>query len=317
MKKFTSVNDILSVKDLVSKAIEIKKNPFEHDQIGKNKVLGLVFFNASLRTRLSTQKAAMNLGLNCMVMNIDKEAWAIETMEGVVMNADKVEHIKEAAAVMGQYCDIIGLRSFPSLKDRNLDYSEDILNKFIKYSGVPLISLESATLHPLQSFADMITIKENWNKSTKPKVVLTWAPHVKPLPQAVANSFSEWACQSDFDFVITHPKGYELDEKFTQNATINHDQDEAIANADFIYVKNWSSYHDYGKMIGENHSWMLTEDKLKLTNDAKVMHCLPVRRGVELGDDVIDGPSSIIMQQVNNRVYSAQTILKLILENNV
>jgi len=315
MKKFTSVRDVLDINGLVKEAIALKKSPFSAQGLGKNKTLGLIFLNPSLRTRLSSQKAAFNLGMNTMVMNIDKEGWALETSDGVIMDGTKVEHIKDAAAVMGQYFDVIGIRSFPGLIDRIEDYKEDVLNKFIKYSKIPLISLESATLHPLQSLADLITITENKPGKKRPKVVLTWAPHVKALPQAVANSFSEWMCRADIDFVITHPQGYELCPDFTEGASVSHNQDEALKNADFVYVKNWSGYNAYGKILSNDKGWMLTNKKMSITNNAKVMHCLPVRRGVELSDELIDGKNSLILQQANNRTYAAQVILKKILEN--
>jgi N-succinyl-L-ornithine transcarbamylase len=264
---------------------------------------------------MSTQKAAYNLGMNVISVSMDKEGWSIEFEDGAVMNSNKTEHIKEAAGVIGQYCDIIGIRCFPGLTDRKFDYDETVLNQFIRYCGKPVISLESATLHPLQSFADLITITEHWKKKTKPKVVLTWAPHVKALPQAVANSFSEWMIAADFDFTIAHPEGYEPSEKFTKGATITHDQDEALKNADFVYVKNWSSFNDYGKMPSVKDSWMLTNEKLKITNSAKVMHCLPVRRNVELPDEVLDGENTLILLQAENRIYAAQTVLKRLLEN--
>ena len=316
MKYFTSVNDVTDIEALVQDALSLKQNPFAFSALGKNKTLGLIFLNPSLRTRLSTQKAALNLGMNVIVMNMDKEGWALETKEGVVMNGTTVEHIKEAAAVMGQYCDVIGIRSFPGLQDKMMDYSEDILSKFIKYSGVPLISLESATLHPLQSFADLITIREQAASNKKPKVVLTWAPHVKALPQAVPNSFSEWMCKAGLDFTIAHPKGYELHADFTRGAKITHNQEEALKDADFIYVKNWSSYSDYGKVLSTDPSWMLTHKKLESTREAKVMHCLPVRRNVELSDEVLDGPHSLVIKEAGNRVFAAQSVLKKILESN-
>lgn len=315
MRYFTSVKDVADINALVNEALQLKQNPYSFSTLGKNKTLGLIFMNPSLRTRLSTQKAGLNLGMNVIVMNIDKEGWALETEEGVVMNGTTVEHIKEAAAVMGQYCDILGIRSFPGLQDKALDYSEDILKKFIKYSQIPLISLESATLHPLQSLADLVTITENKTVS-KPKVVLTWAPHVKALPQCVPNSFAEWMCKADVEFVITHPEGYALDEAFTAGASITHNQDEALKGADFIYVKNWSSYKDYGKVLTTDASWMLTNKKLEITNKAKVMHCLPVRRNVELSDEILDGPHSLIIKEAGNREFAAQAVLKKILENN-
>jgi N-succinyl-L-ornithine transcarbamylase len=314
MKFFTSVNDVKNIDQLVQDAIALKKNPYAYPQLGKNKTVGLIFMNPSLRTRLSTQKAAMNFGMNVMVMNIDKEGWALEMEEGAVMNGTTVEHIKDAAAVMGQYCDIIGIRCFPTLKSKEEDYSENVLVKFKTYCNVPIVSLESATLHPLQSLADTITIKEEWKEKRKPKVVLTWAPHIKPLPQAVSNSFSEWMCKADVDFTITHPKDYELATTFTSGAKIIHDQQEALRDADFIYVKNWSAYTDYGKILCTDASWMLTNEKLKMTNNAKVMHCLPVRRNVELSDEILDGSHSLVQKQAFNRLFSAQAVLKNILE---
>ena len=316
MKHFTTVNDVKDLDQLVNEALELKKDPFAFSHLGKNKTLGLIFLNPSLRTRLSTQKAGLNLGMNVMVMNIDKEGWALEMEDGAIMNGTTVEHVKDAAAVMGQYCDVIGIRAFPALKDKKEDYSEKVLIKFMKYCKIPVISLESSTLHPLQSFADLITIKENWSMPSKPKVVLTWAPHIKPLPQAVANSFAEWMTKAPVEFIITHPKGYELCEDYTRGAKIIYNQQEALADADFVYVKNWSSYTDYGKIIAPGSDWMLTNDKLKITNNAKVMHCLPVRRNVELSDEVIDGENSLVLQQANNRLYAAQTVLKKILESN-
>lgn len=317
MKLFTSVHDVANVPGIVKEALELKANPFAHQELGKNKTIGLIFLNPSLRTRLSTQKAALNLGMNAIVMNIDKEGWALETRDGVVMNGTTVEHIREAAGVMGEYCDILGIRSFPSLKDKEEDYTEDIFNKFIKYSGIPVISLESATGHPLQSLADLITIEEH-KKTAKPKVVLTWAPHVKALPQAVPNSFAEWMCKAReegmIDFVITHPEGYELAEQFTSGAEITYDQDEALVGADFIYVKNWSSYHDYGKVLTEGDGWMMTQEKLKITNQGKVMHCLPVRRDIELSSDILDSEDSLVIKEAANRVWAAQAVIKGILE---
>ncbi|WP_291404003.1 acetylornithine carbamoyltransferase [Daejeonella sp.] len=317
MKLFSSVNDISNLKEAVNQALMLKADPFGHQNLGKNKTLGLVFLNPSLRTRLSTQKAALNLGMNVMVMNLDKEGWALETEDGVVMNGTTVEHIREAAAVMGEYCDILGFRSFPKLQNREEDYSEGLFNKFVKFSAVPVISLESATLHPLQSFADLITIEEH-KKNVKPKVVLTWAPHVKSLPQAVPNSFSEWMCRAQademLDFVITHPQGLELAEKFTPGAKIEYDQDAALQGADFVYAKNWSSYNDYGKTVSGADSWMITHNKLAQTNQAKVMHCLPVRRDFELSAEVLDGPHSLVIKEAANRVWSAQMVLKNMLE---
>jgi N-succinyl-L-ornithine transcarbamylase len=316
MKLFTSVHDVANVPAIVKEALELKANPFAHQELGKNKTIGLIFLNPSLRTRLSTQKAALNLGMNAIVMNIDKEGWALETRDGVVMNGTTVEHIREAAGVMGEYCDVLGIRSFPSLKDKEEDYSEDIFNKFIKYSGIPVVSLESATRHPLQSLADLITIEEH-KKTAKPKVVLTWAPHVKALPQAVPNSFAEWMCKAQqegmIEFVITHPEGYELAEQFTPGAAITYNQDEALVGADFIYVKNWSSYHDYGKVLTEGEGWMMTQEKLKITNKGKVMHCLPVRRDLELGSDILDSEDSLVIKEAGNRVWAAQAVIKALL----
>jgi N-succinyl-L-ornithine transcarbamylase len=313
MKLFSSVNDVTDVGALVAEALQLKQNPYAFQHLGKNKTLALVFLNPSLRTRMSTQKAALNLGMNVMVLNMDKEGWALELRDNVIMNGNTVEHIKEAAAVMGQYADIIGVRSFPGLKDRNEDYSEMIFNKFVQYCGVPVVSLESATRHPLQSLADLVTIEELKTRP-KPKVVLTWAPHIKPLPQAVPNSFAEWMCKADVDFTITHPKGYELSPDFTNGAKITNNQDEALADADFIYVKNWSAYEPYGQIFTGNEDWMLTNEKLKGTHDAKVMHCLPVRRNLELSDEILDGPCSIVVHEAANRVWAAQAILKRMLE---
>ena len=314
MKLFTSVHDVTDINALAAEALQLKQNPYAHQHLGKNKTLGLVFLNPSLRTRMSTQKAALNLGMNVMVLNMDKEGWALELQDGVVMNGSTVEHIREAAAVLGQYVDIIGVRSFPGLKNRDEDYNEEIFNKFVKYCGVPVVSLESATRHPLQSLADLVTITELKTKP-RPKVVLTWAPHIKPLPQAVPNSFAEWMCKADVDFTIAHPKGYELSTDFTAGATITHNQDEALADADFIYVKNWSAFEPYGKILPGNEDWMLTNEKLKITNDAKVMHCLPVRRNLELSDEILDGPSSIVVHEAGNRVWAAQAVLKQMLES--
>lgn len=314
MKQFTSIRDVTDLKALVAEGLQLKKDPYAFQQLGKNKTIGLVFLNPSLRTRMSTQKAALNLGMNVMVLNMDKEGWALEMQDGAVMNGTTVEHVKEAAAVLGQYVDIIGIRSFPGLKDRDEDYSEAVFNKFVKYCGVPVVSLESATRHPLQSLADLITIEELKTKA-HPKVVLTWAPHVKALPQAVPNSFAEWMCQADVDFVIAQPEGYELSTEFTNGATITHNQDEALKDADFVYVKNWSAYEPYGKVLPGNEDWMLTLDKLKNTNGAKVMHCLPVRRNVELSDEILDSDSSVVIHEAGNRVWAAQAVLKQLLEN--
>ena len=313
MKLFSSVNDVPDVNALVKEALHLKQNPYAYKDLGENKTMALVFLNPSLRTRMSTQKAALNLGMNVMVLNMDKEGWALELRDNVIMNGNTVEHIREAAAVMGQYADIIGVRSFPGLKDRDEDYSEMIFNKFVQFCGVPVVSLESATRHPLQSLADLITIEELKTRN-RPKVVLTWAPHIKPLPQAVPNSFAEWMCKADVDFTIAHPAGYELCADFTKGATITHNQDEALVDADFIYVKNWSAYEPYGQVMAVSEDWMLTNDRLKVTNDAKVMHCLPVRRDLELSSEILDGPSSIVVHEAANRVWAAQAVLKRMLE---
>jgi len=314
MKLFSSVNDVTDINALVAEALKLKQNPYANQDLGKNKTLGLVFLNPSLRTRMSTQKAALNLGMNVMVLNMDKEGWALELKDGAIMNGTSVEHIREAAAVLGQYVDIIGVRSFPGLKNRTEDYNEEVFNKFVKYCGVPVVSLESATRHPLQSLADLVTIEELKTRP-RPKVVLTWAPHIKPLPQAVPNSFAEWMCKADVDFTIAHPEGYELNTDFTQGATITHKQDEALAGADFIYVKNWSAYEPYGKVLPGNEDWMLTNEKLGVTDNAKVMHCLPVRRNLELSDEILDGPNAIVVHEAGNRVWAAQAVLKQMLES--
>ncbi|MDB5287917.1 MAG: acetylornithine carbamoyltransferase [Mucilaginibacter sp.] len=313
MKIFSSVNDVKDISALVGEALKLKKDPFAFQHLGKNKTLCLVFLNPSLRTRISTQKAALNLGMNVIVLNIDKEGWALELQDGAIMNGTTVEHIREAAGVMGEYSDIIGVRSFPGLKNRDEDYSENIFNKFVEFCKVPVVSLESATRHPLQSLADLVTIEE-LKIVSRPKVVLTWAPHIKPLPQAVPNSFAEWMCKADVDFIIAHPAGYELCADFTNGATITHNQDEAIRDADFIYVKNWSAYEPYGVVTSGNEHWMLTNEKLKQAPNAKVMHCLPVRRNLELSDEVLDGPQSVVIHEAGNRVWAAQAVLKQMLE---
>ncbi|MBD1427667.1 Rossmann-fold NAD(P)-binding domain-containing protein [Sphingobacterium arenae] len=318
MDKFFSVADIDDLDSVVREALSLKANPYNWRELGKNKTLGLVFLNPSLRTRLSTQKAAMSLGMDVMVINMDKEGWALETRDGVIMNGTTVEHIREAAAVMGEYCDILGLRSFPSLKDKVADYTEELFNKFVKFCGVPVVSLESATRHPLQSLTDLITITEH-KKVAKPKVVLAWAPHVKALPQAVPNSFSEWMCKAQeqnlVDFTIAHPLGYDLSEEFTSGAYLTNNLDDALAKADFVYVKNWSSYRDYGQVYPVEGDWLITNEKLGLTNDAKVMHCLPVRRDLELSSEILDGPNSLVIKEAGNRVWAAQVVLKRMLEN--
>lgn len=313
MKQFLSVNDAGDIDQLVQEALTLKQDPNAFVELGKHKTIGLLFLNPSLRTRMSTQRAAYNLSMNVMVLNLDKDSWQLEFEDGAVMNSTKSEHVKEAAAVIAQYCDVVGIRSFPGLVDREADYSETIINNFIKYCKVPVVSLESATRHPLQSLADIITITESSSKP-KPKVVLTWAPHIKALPQAVPNSFAEWVLAAGMDLTIAQPMGYELEESFTKGAQIVYDQDEALKDADYVYVKNWSSYHDYGAMPAVEGDWLLTPEKLQQTDNAKVMHCLPVRRNVVLPDSVLDSDNSIVQQQAGNRVYAAQVVLKKILE---
>ncbi len=321
MTQFLSTKDVANINALVQQALQYKANPLKDQQLGENKRIGLLFLNPSLRTRLSTQVAARNLGMEAVVFNVDKEGWALEFEEGAIMSGNTVEHVKDAAPVLGQYFDILAIRTFPSLKNREDDYSEMFINQFVKYAGVPVVSLESATLHPLQSLTDIISIQESLIAKpitkAKPKVVLTWAPHVKPLPQCVANSFAQWInAWGEADFVITHPADYELSEEFTKGATITHDQDAALKDADFVYVKNWSTFHDYGKVYENDPAWMMTNEKLALTNQAKVMHCLPVRRNVELSDEILDGPNSLVTTQAGNRVWAAQAILASILRNN-
>ena len=321
MKQFISVNDVSNINDLVKQAINYKHHALIDQTIGKGKRIGLLFLNPSLRTRLSTQVAAANLGMESIVFNVDKEGWALEFEEGAIMSGNTVEHVKDAAPILGQYFDVLAIRTFPSLKNREDDYSEMYINQFIKYAGVPVISLESATLHPLQSFTDIITIQEEMNSrvgefaNKKPKIVLTWAPHIKPLPQCVANSFAQWMNKwGEAEFVITHPIDYELSTAFTKGATITNNQDEALHNADFVYVKNWSTYTDYGKVYENDPVWMMTNEKLQLTNNAKIMHCLPVRRNIELSDEILDGPNSLVTKQAGNRVWAAQTVLSNILK---
>lgn len=327
MKQFFSVKDVeVPLQELVAEALEMKANPYGGLELGRNRTMGLVFLNPSLRTRMSTQKAAANLGMQVMVMNMDKDGWALETQDGVVMNGSTVEHIREAAAVMGTYCDVLGLRSFPKLKDREEDYSEDFYNKFVEYARVPVVSLESATRHPLQSLTDLITIRETWaqahkpegNQARRPKVVLAWAPHVKALPQAVPNSFAEWMLvaqqQGLVDFTIAHPEGYELKDEFSTGARRVNNLDQALRGAEFVYVKNWSSYTDYGAMPAISDDWMLRPDRLAVSNGAKVMHCLPVRRDLELSSAILDGPHSLVIQEAGNRVWAAQVVLKRIIE---
>jgi len=310
MKNFVSAADVADIDSLVKSALAYKADPLKDKTLGANKRVGMLFLNPSMRTRLSTQIAAQNLGAEAIVFNVDKEGWALEFEEEAIMSGNTVEHVKDAAPIMGYYFDILCIRTFPSLKNKEDDYSELYINQFIKYSGIPVVSLESATLHPLQSLTDITTIQEVWKEKRKPKIVLSWAPHVKALPQCVANSFSQWVnAWGKADFVITHPEDYELDTKFTKGATITHNQDEALKNADFVYVKNWSTYADYGKIYNNDPEWMLTNEKMKATNGAKVMHCLPVRRNVELSDEILDGASSIVTQEASNRVWAAQAVL--------
>jgi len=314
MKHFLNVHDVDDIQSLVKEALECKLNPRGENTLGKNKTLGLIFMNPSLRTRLSTQKAGINLGMNVMVMNFTGEGWALEMEDGVIMNGDKAEHVKEAAAVVGQYCDIIGLRSFPTLKEKELDYTDHVINQFARYAGVPIVNLESATVHPCQSLTDVMTIEET--KSTKnPKVVLTWAPHPRALPQSVPNSFAEWMVRTNYDFVIANPEGYDLSKQFTGNAKVVHNTEEAYEGADYIYAKNWSSYEHYGQILSQDPNWMVDERKMKLTNNAKFMHCLPVRRNVIVSDAVIDSPNSIVIQEAANREFAAQAVLRRLLKN--
>jgi N-succinyl-L-ornithine transcarbamylase len=320
MHNFISVDDVSDIPALIQQALMYKSQPLLNQQLGAGKRIGLLFLNPSLRTRLSTQIAARNLGMEAIVFNVDKEGWALEFEEGAIMSGSTVEHIKDAGPVLGQYFDILCIRTFPSLMNKEDDYSEMFIRQFVKYAGVPVVSLESATLHPLQSFADLITITETmqqqaWQATRKPKVVLTWAPHIKPLPQCVANSFAQWVnAWGKAEFVITHPEDYELDTRFTQGATITHTQEDALRDADFVYVKNWSTYTDYGKMYENDPDWMLTEEKLTITRNAGVMHCLPVRRNIELSDEVLDGSHSLVTRQAGNRVWAAQAVLAEILK---
>ena len=311
MKHFTSIKDISDIHSWIKEAKKIKENPLKNKNLGKNKTLGLLFFNSSLRTRLSTQKAALNLGMNTIVMNVSEDAWGIEFENESVMNGTSAEHIKEAAAVVSQYCDVIAVRAFPTLKDKEKDEYEQVLNAFLKYASVPIINMESATGHPLQGLTDAITIAENSTKK-RPKVVLSWDPHVKALPHAVPNSFIEAMQKMDVDFVITNPEVYNLDKNITKNTTIIHDQKEAFKHADFVYAKNWSSYDDYGQILKTDLDWMITKEKI---GDAKFMHCLPVRRNVVVEDAVLDSKNSLVIQQANNRTFAAQLVLKKILEN--
>lgn len=316
MRYFTSIAQLGDLKDILAAAKYVKENPFADQELGKNKTLLMIFFNSSLRTRLSTQKAALNLGMNVIVLDVNQGAWKLETERGVIMDGDKPEHLLEAVPVMGSYCDVIGVRAFAGLQDRDYDYSEAIINQFIKYSGKPVFSMEAATRHPLQTLADLLTIEEH-KKTAKPKVVLTWAPHPKALPQAVPNSFAEGINMTDYDFVITHPHGYELDPEFVGKAKVEYDQRKAFEGADFIYAKNWSAYagDDYGKILCDDRDWTVDEEKMALTNNAFFMHCLPVRRNMIVTDGVIESPQSLVIPEAANRVVSAQTILKEILKS--
>ncbi len=312
MKKFITVQDVPHPQALVQEAIQLKANPFAFDMLGKHKTLVMLFFNPSLRTRLSTEKAALNLGMSVMSMNAT-EGWQLEFEDHVVMNGDKAEHIREAAGVISQYADIIGIRTFPTLSDRERDYADFVINRFVSLSTVPVISLESAIRHPLQSLADCMTIEELKTRP-RPKVVLTWAPHPRALPQAVANSFIEWMKMMDVALTVTHPPGYELHPAFIDGVHVEYDQRKAFEDADFIYCKNWSSYQDYGKILNQDPDWMVTMDKMQRTNQGKFMHCLPVRRNIKVEDAVLDSPASVVLQQANNRTYAAQAVLKRMLE---
>ena len=309
MKNYVSIYDIENIEQTVQEAIELKKNPFQFEKLGNHKTLVMLFFNASLRTRLSTEKAAKNLGMEVMILNVN-DTWNLEYEDGTVMDLNTAEHIKEAAQVISQYTDIIAVRAFPSLIDKEKDESEYVIKNFVKYATVPIVNMESATAHPLQALADAITIEE-LKRTTKPKVVLSWAPHPKVLPQAVANSFVNMMKELDVEFLITHPKGYELNPKITKDVTINYDQEEALLNADFVYTKNWSSYHDYGKVLTKDANWMLTKEKI---GNANFMHCLPVRRNVVVEDAVLDSENSVVIQQANNRTFAAKVVLKNILK---
>jgi N-succinyl-L-ornithine transcarbamylase len=314
MNNFLSIHDVTDLKTLVREAQIFKKVPTADKHLGKNRSIGLLFFNSSLRTRLSTQRAAQNLGMEVIVMNVGNDGWSLEMEDGVIMDGDKPEHVKEAAAVIGQYCDIVAIRSFAGLSNRNDDYNEKVLSSFVKYCGKPILNMESAIRHPLQSLADVITIEELKTKP-RPKVVLTWAPHVKALPQAVPNSFAEWMNASEVDFIIANPEGYDLHPEFVGNAKVTHNPNEAFVGADFIYAKNWSSYTDYGKILNKDPKWMVTAEKMALTNNAKFMHCLPVRRNLIVADEVIDSANSVVIQQAGNRLWAAQAVLKMMILN--
>ncbi len=316
MKEFTAISQLGDFKKALSEALYVKKNPFSDQELGRNRTLLMVFFNNSLRTRLSTQKAALNLGMNVIVLDVNQGAWKLETERGVVMDGDKSEHLLEAIPVMGSYCDLIGVRSFARFESKEDDYNEVILKQFIKYSGKPVFSMEAATRHPLQTFADLITIEEHKTKE-RPKVVMTWAPHPKALPQAVPNSFAEGMDYAGYDFVIANPEGYDLAPEFTRGARVTHDQDEALRGADFVYAKNWSAYEgdNYGKVLSRDRSWTVTKEKMELTDNAFFMHCLPVRRNMIVSDEVIESPRSLVIPEAANRVVSAQTVIKKMLES--
>ena len=325
MKTFINVEDLGDLRQALAEAQEIKNDRFKYQHLGKNKTLLMIFFNNSLRTRLSTQKAAMNLGMNVIVLDVNAGAWKLETERGVIMDGDKSEHLLEAIPVMASYCDLIGVRSFAGLTDREYDYAETVMQQFIKYSGKPVFAMETATVHPLQSFADLITIDEYWKKNPesvtrKPKVVLTWAPHCKALPQAVPNSFAQWMNAADVDFVVTHPEGYELDPAFVGNAHVEYDQMKALEGADFVYAKNWScpgvtNPEDYGKIISKDMSWTVDAAHMAVTNNGKFMHCLPVRRGLIVTDEVIESENSIVIPEAANREISCSVVIKRMLED--
>lgn len=310
MKHFISLEDVEDKEKFLESALDIINHPWKYETLGRHKTIGLIFFNPSLRTRMSTQQAAYRLGMQVISMNAD-QGWKIEFEDGAVMNLDRAEHVKEAAAVMSQMVDMLAIRSFPTLTDKEADYKEIVMNQFCKYASVPIINLESSTLHPCQSFADIITMEQHRKKDrNKTKVVLTWAPHIRSLPQAVSNSFAQWALGYDYDLVITHPAGYELDTKFTRGAKIEYHQDKAFEGADFVYAKNWSAYHDYGKILTEDSSWLITDKKMKLTDGGYFMHCLPTRRNLEIADEVLDSDYSLVLKQAKNRITAAQTVIK-------
>ncbi len=319
MRTFFNVEDLGNLDQAIAEAMEVKKNRYAYQELGKNKTLLMIFFNNSLRTRLSTQKAATNLGMNVIVLDVNAGAWKLETERGVIMDGDKSEHLLEAIPVMGSYCDIIAVRSFAGLTDREFDYAETIVNQFVKYSGRPVVAMETATVHPLQAFADLITIEEH-KTNQRPKVVLSWAPHCRALPQAVPNSFAQWMNAANVDLVITHPQGYELDPKFVGNAVVEYDQRKALEGADFVYAKNWScpgvtNPDDYGKILSKDMSWTIDTEHMSWTNNGKFMHCLPVRRGLIVTDDVIESKNSLVIPEAANREISAEVVLKRVLES--